>query len=123
MEHKIKGTVIHGNHIGSELGFPTANIQLGPEDNTEDGVYAAEVIVDGIKYYAMANVGRRPSVHGTKGRFLEANLFGFSGDLYRKEIEVNLVSRIRDERKFDSLEILREQIVNDREDIIKYFNI
>ena len=84
----------------------------------EDGVYRSRAEVDGAVYDAMSNLGRNPSVGGTARR-LETHIFGFSGALYGRMLRVELLEKIRDERRFDTLEELRAQIEKDREYILK----
>ena len=108
----IEGIVIGGNRLGRRLGFPTANIALSDDCAIENGVYASKVYVDGEEYSAMTNVGVRPSVDGSK-RLLEAHLFDFKGLLYGLKLRVELLEKIRDERKFSSVDELREQIAKD----------
>ena len=110
----IEGTVIGGNRLGRKLGFPTANIALSDDFAVENGVYASKVMVNGEEYLAMTNVGVRPSVDGSK-RLLETHLFGFTGLLYGLTLRVVLLEKIRDEKKFASVEELREQIAKDKE--------
>lgn len=112
----IEGVVIGGNRLGRKLGFPTANIALSDDFAVENGVYASKVYVDGIEYAAMTNVGVRPSVDGSK-RLLETHLFGFKGLLYGLTLRVELYEKIRDERKFASVDELREQIAKDSNEI------
>lgn len=111
----IKGEVIRGAQLGRRLGFPTANIDAQNLDNIANGVYASTVEIDGCRYAAMSNVGMRPSVDGTT-RLLETHLFDFDGDLYGKEIEVKLLRKIRDEKRFASIEELRCQLERDAEE-------
>lgn len=111
----IRGEVIRGAQLGRKMGFPTANIDAQGLTEIENGVYASEVKYDGCRYAAMSNIGLRPSVDGTT-RLLETHLFGFEGDLYGKEIEVHLVRKIRDERRFASIDELREQLQRDAEE-------
>lgn len=113
---RISGEVTNGNHIGRSLGFPTANINSVVPRQVQDGVYAARAQVDGQCFGAMANVGTNPSVGGTSRR-VEVHLLGFEGNLYGKHIDVELVSRIREERKFDSLDKLKAQIQLDKTEI------
>lgn len=115
----IIGTVVHGNAIGRSLGFPTANIVLDEKCEVESGVYGARVSVDGRRFGAMANLGRRPTVGDCSARLLEVNIFGLDEDLYGKNIEVELIEYIREERKFESLDELKKQIDKDREIIKK----
>ena len=109
----IKGIVIKGQQLGRKMGFPTANIDA-QEKRVENGVYRSMVRIDGKSYRAMTNVGLRPSVDG-RTRLLEAHLFDFDGDLYGRRIQVELLEKIRDERKFASIEELRAQLEIDAE--------
>jgi riboflavin kinase/FMN adenylyltransferase len=94
------------------LGFPTANIAIDERLDIENGVYSSRVFVEGESYVAMTNVGVRPSVDGSK-RLLETHLFGFEGLLYGLTLRVELYDKIRDEKRFDSVDELRQQIEKD----------
>ncbi len=121
MLHEITGTVVRGNRIGRTLGFPTANIPLAGEVSVRDGVYAAQVRVEGLSCPAMVNIGTRPTVGDGAGRFAEAHLLGFEGDLYGKSVTVILLEYLRAERRFASLEALRCQLAEDRCTVTEYF--
>ena len=108
----IEGVVIGGNRLGRKLGFPTANIAVDESLDIENGVYCSKVIVEGESYVAMTNVGVRPSVDGSK-RLLETHLFGFEGLRYGLTLRVELYEKIRDEKRFDSVDELRQQIEKD----------
>ena len=110
----LSGTVIHGNHLGSKLGFPTANLALSSDTLLADGVYAVRVTVGGSVYNGVANIGTRPTVTDNPERFLEAYLFGFDGDLYGQTIDVELVEYLRPEKKFGSLDELKREIEQDK---------
>ena len=112
----VEGVVIGGNRLGRKLGFPTANIAIDDDLAVENGVYSSKVVVEGEEYVAMTNVGVRPSVDGTK-RLLETHLFGFEGLLYGLTLRVELYDKIRDEKKFSSVNELREQITKDSNQI------
>ena len=112
----VEGVVIGGNRLGRKLGFPTANIAIDDNLAVENGVYCSKVYVEGEEYVAMTNVGVRPSVDGSK-RLLETHLFGFEGLLYGLTLRVELIKKIRDERKFSSVDELREQISKDSNEI------
>lgn len=114
----VEGVVAEGRRLGRELGFPTANLPVPDDFPAEDGVYQSWAEVDGVRYRAMSNLGRNPSVGG-RDRKLETHLFGFSGSLYGRMLKVELGRRIRGERKFASLEELQSQIAADREEILK----
>jgi len=108
----VIGHVKEGQKLGRTLGFATANITLGDYIAPRNGVYATLAIVDGQNYNAVSNYGRRPTV-GSDAPLLETHLIDFDGDLYGKEVEVCFVDFIRDEKKFDGLEALQEQIAKD----------
>ena len=114
----IEGVVGHGRQLGRKLGFPTANLPVGANAQAEDGVYASEAEVGGVRYRAMSNLGSNPSVGGRERR-LETHLFGFGGSLYGRRMTVVLWRKIRDERRFASVEELRAQIAKDKEYILK----
>lgn len=117
----VEGVVGHGRRLGRELGFPTANLAVGAGLLLEDGVYRSRAEVAGRWYDAMSNLGRNPSV-GETDRRLETHLFGFSGELYGRRLRVELLERIRGERRFASIEELRAQIARDRDEILKRIN-
>jgi riboflavin kinase/FMN adenylyltransferase len=114
IEYAVKGVVVHGNHLGRTLGFPTANLKL--EDDclfvAAYGVYAVKVQLEQQILKGIANAGFRPTVDGSEMR-IEVHLLDYSGDLYGKTIVVYFVDRIRDEKKFNSLEELKNQIKMD----------
>ena len=114
----IEGVVEHGRRLGRELGFPTANLAVPETVAADDGVYRSRAEVGGRTYDAMSNLGRNPSVGGVERR-LETHIFGFGGELYGRPLRVELLEKIRDERKFATVEELREQIVRDKEYILR----
>ncbi|MBQ7991097.1 MAG: riboflavin biosynthesis protein RibF [Oscillospiraceae bacterium] len=111
--YMICGEVIHGNHIGTEIGFPTANIAMD-ENNImpKFGVYRSYVIMDGERYESISNIGVKPTV-GSRAPLCETHIPGISGDLYGKALEVRLTGMIRAERKFDGIDDLKKQISAD----------
>lgn len=119
----LTGKVVHGNKIGRELGFPTANIEV-----TElykllpaDGVYAVETSVNGQHLTGMLNIGTRPTIENRGIRVIEVNFFNFDGNLYDEHITLKFHKRIREEKKFDSSSSLIQQIQKDKQEIINYF--
>ena len=110
-----RAEVVSGKHLGRTLGAPTLN-QLLPEDMLlpRMGVYASETIIDGARMYSVTNIGVCPTVGGERP-LSETWIPGFSGDLYGRVIEVQLVGFIRPEQKFDTIEQLRERIHLDGE--------
>ncbi len=113
--YRLSGRVAHGDRRGRHIGFPTANLRLGPRPLAVRGVYAVEVFgLDNEPMPGVANVGKRPTVDGTQNR-LEVHLFDFDDDIYGRHLHVDLLGRIRDERRFESLEALKAQIARDAE--------
>ena len=108
--YSIGGTVIEGNHIGRTIGFPTCNITV---DETmvapASGVYVTCCRVDGQTYPAITNVGSKPTI-GLYHKNVETHLLDVKVDLYGKEIRVEFLKKLRDERKFDNIEALTEEI-------------
>ena len=114
--HCIISEITHGRGLGNQLGFPTVNQEL--ESNIlvpRYGVYAARVWIDGKSYGGVTNIGVRPTVAERAIPRAETNIFDFSGDLYGKTIKTELISFIRDEKKFSDIESLRRQIALDAE--------
>ena len=110
----IEGVVAHGDARGRLLGFPTANLPLGPVLEPARGVYAVRVtLADGRHLEGVANLGRRPTLGGDPETRLEAHLFDFSGDIYGETITVSLIAYLREERKFPDLAALQAQIAAD----------
>jgi len=112
----IEGVVEHGDQRGRELGFPTANIALGPYLRPRFGVYAVrgrltdDRVLDGV-----ANLGTRPMFDPPK-EWLEPHFFDFDGDLYEQKVEVELIAFLRDEASFETLDELKAQIAADADD-------
>ncbi|RLV61433.1 bifunctional riboflavin kinase/FAD synthetase [Parashewanella curva] len=106
----LSGRVAHGKKLGRTIGFPTANIALKRNVVPVRGVFAVRCFwQDSEVYEGVANIGFRPTVNGQVCQ-LEVNIFDFNGDLYGQYIEVELVAKIRDEKPFESLEALKQQI-------------
>lgn len=106
----VGGVVVEGRRLGRELGFPTANIELGDLQVPMQGVWSVRGRIEGgDEFQGVANLGTRPTVDGEE-RLLEVHLFDFSGELYGREMRVEFVRFLRGERKFGSLEELKERI-------------
>lgn len=115
--YQLSGNVTSGNQIGRNIGFPTANIITTDPSKLvpAEGVYAVKVNVDGKEYNGMLNIGFRPTIAiNADHRTIEVHLFHFEEDIYQKEIIITFRKRIRDEQKFDSIEELRQQLINDQ---------
>ena len=112
-DYQISGTVVKGKNRGGRLlGFPTANLTLTNELIPKKGVYAVFVNVEGRTYSGVTNIGYNPTF-GDTALTLETYLLDFSGDLLGNTIRVNFIQRLRDERSFESIEALSEQIGKD----------
>ena len=116
--YSLCGYVAEGRQIGRQMGFPTANIV--PEGAAplipRDAVLAAEVLLDGVTYPAMAYYGTAPTISADDRDYrIEAFLLDFSGDLYGDRVEISFLLYLRSDKRFDSLEELREQLILDEE--------
>ena len=109
---RVSGEVVGGFKRGTGLGFPTANIALAPGTALAHGIYAARVYADGQVYAGAAYLGTRPTFDDG-APMLEVFLFDFDGDLYGREIAVELIGHVREDAKFASIEALKEQIAKD----------
>jgi riboflavin kinase/FMN adenylyltransferase len=116
----LMGRVRHGQKVGRQLGFPTANVWLYRKKLPVNGVYAIEAFTKTGSYRGVANIGLRPTLQGRVEQ-LEAHFFDFNGDLYGQQIEVVLKKKIRTEQKFASLEELQQQIQLDAAAAKQYF--
>ena len=111
--YSVTGVVEHGNAIGAKLGFPTANIRLNSAKQLPAcGVYSVMAQVNGVEYRALANIGTNPTV-GNDHLSLEVHLLDFQGDLYDQSLVIAFHRFLRHEQKFASLSALKEQIIND----------
>ncbi len=112
--YMISGTVIKGKQLGRTIGYPTANIQIKEEYKLIPaiGVYVVKVLIANQTYYGMLNIGTNPTVEG-KSLSIEVNIFDFDQDIYGQEITVCFLERIRDEKKFGSVEMLKEALKED----------
>jgi riboflavin kinase/FMN adenylyltransferase len=121
--YAVHGIVVHGNHLGQQIGFPTANIELAPESPPlpGNGVYAVTVSINNIMYSGMANIGFRPTVKGQHLTF-EVHLIRFSGTLYDSPLRVSFYSRLRDEKKFADLNALIDQLQKDLKQVSDLFS-
>ncbi len=113
--YMLTGKVVKGKQLGRTLGYPTANIDI-PESYKlipEIGIYIVKSILGGKIVYGMMSIGYNPTVNG-ETKTIEVNYLDFDKDLYGKEISVSILSRIRSEEKFDSLEALKQQMHQDK---------
>lgn len=113
-EYSLAARVIMGDQIGRKLGFPTANLDAAALALPPGGVYAIHAAVGRARHRGVLNIGHRPTLQNPSPQLrVEAHLLDFDGDLYGREVEVMFVAKLRDERKFPSLDALRLQIAAD----------
>ncbi len=117
----IQGKVVGGNRIGNKLGFPTANIQVENPYKLipKQGVYIVKSTIDNQVYYGMMNIGIRPTINGKK-EIREVHFFDFEKDIYGKNLKISFLKRLRDEKKFNSLEALTQQLNKDKIKSLEY---
>jgi riboflavin kinase/FMN adenylyltransferase len=112
--YALEGEVVHGARLGRTIGFPTANLEAdAARVLPARGVYAAVTRVGTDEFRSAVNIGFRPTVTSQADLLIEAHLLDFDGDLYGKQLRIELVERIRDESRFSSLDELREQLSRD----------
>ena len=119
----LTGRVVGGNHIGTGIGFPTANLEPDPcKFVPGNGAYAIKAVVSGCEYAGMLNIGVRPTIGDGKPT-IEAHLFNFSGDLYGQDVSIYFIDKIRDERQFANIDELRAQLDADRQMVKRWFGM
>jgi riboflavin kinase/FMN adenylyltransferase len=120
----LSGVVIKGQQLGRTIQFPTANIQIDNEEKLipAHGVYVVRVYTNHQQYYGMMNIGMRPTVNGLN-RSIEVYLLHFDGDLYNKNLRIEMLHYLRAEQKFASIDALKEQLYQDKKNTEAYFKI
>ena len=119
----LTGKVVKGDGLGKKINYPTANIFIEETYKIipKDGVYLVETIIKDKLFNGMMNIGHRPTI-GTNVKSIEVHLFNFNEDIYGKVISIKMISKIRDEKKFSSIEALKEQLVKDENYCLKLIN-
>jgi len=119
----ITGKVIKGKKIGRTIGFPTANIYIKEEYKLipKNGVYVVTSKINNQQFNGMMNIGYNPTFNGEL-KSIEVHFFNFNQDIYNQEIQVEILERIRDEQKFDTIEDLKAQLEKDKIFSLNYFN-
>ena len=113
-EYCITGRVVKGKQLGRELGYPTANLVIDDRYKLipADGIYVVKVKLGGAEKNGMMSIGLNPTVNGGS-RTIEVNIFEFDKEIYGEELTVNFIEKIRDEKKFENLEQLKDQLAQD----------
>ena len=119
----LTGKVVKGDGLGKQIDYPTANILIEEDYKIipKDGVYFIRTTIDNKLYNGMMNIGHRPTI-GNKAKSIEVNLFNFDRDIYDKIISIDVVVKIRDEKKFSSINALKAQLAKDEEHCLKLIN-
>ncbi len=119
-EYSLLGVVVAGNRLGRTIGFPTANIELYEPLKLlpGNGVYSVEAETLGRRFRGMCNIGVRPTVRSNGERTVETNIFDFDEDIYGLDLKVTFKRKIRDERRFDSIDALKNQLAADKARIL-----
>lgn len=123
--YSVRGRVEYGRQLGRTIGVPTANVRLRRYRSPLNGVFAVRLRLVGSEAWlpGVANVGVRPTVGDETRPILEVFVLNFSGDLYRREVEVIFCKKMRDEKKFPSFDALKEQIYSDIEQAKQFFEM
>jgi riboflavin kinase/FMN adenylyltransferase len=109
----LHGHVVSGAGRGIKLGFPTANLDINPQQALPaEGVYATWAYIDDKAYHSMTNIGKRPTFGGNE-RTVEVYVVDYHSDLYRRELRIDVVERLRSEKQFNTAEELKKQIAED----------
>ncbi len=121
--YMLTGTIKKGKGLGRQIQFPTANIAIEESYKLipKNGSYIVSSIINENVVYGMMNIGYNPTVDGTK-KTIEVHFFDFDENLYGKKLQVDLLSRLRDEQKFESLEDLKNQLAMDREKSLNFIS-
>lgn len=114
--YMLTGTITRGKGLGKQLNFPTANLQIQESYKLvpKNGVYVVQGKIQGNTVAGMMNIGFNPTVSGTS-KSIEIHFFNFDGDLYGQALQIDILERLRDEHKFDSVEDLKKQLQKDKE--------
>ena len=115
-EFMLNGTVVNGKKLGGKIGYPTANIDVKETYKLipKTGVYVVKSTIDNTTIFGMMNIGSRPTVNG-KHQTIEVHFFDFNQDLYNQQLTIELLYFLRDEQKFDSINLLIHQLKKDEE--------
>ena len=113
----LTGKVVYGQQVGSSIGFPTANIKITEEYKIipKNGIYAAYVYFEEVRYGGMLYIGDRPTLEDGNHTSIEVNIFDFQQTIYGREIKLELIEYIRGDKKLEGLEALKKQLAEDKE--------
>lgn len=117
----LTGEVVKGKQLGRTIGFPTANLNIEEDYKKipKNGVYIVKTFIDNAAVFGMMNIGFNPTVNGEK-QTIEVNLFDFDADIYGQKLEISLLEYIREEQKFGSVDLLKEQLKQDKKTALDF---
>ena len=121
--YMLTGTIVRGKGLGKQLGYPTANLSIAEQYKLipKTGSYIVKSTIGETLVYGMMNIGYNPTVDGTE-KSIEVNFFDFESDLYDQKIQIDILARLRDEYKFDSVDALKAQLAKDKEKSLAYIS-
>ncbi len=114
-DYMLTGTVVAGKQLGRTIGFPTANLLIAEDYKLipKNGVYIVKSLLDNRMVFGMMNIGNRPTLNGTT-LSIEVNFFNFDASLYGEKISVSILEYVREEQKFETVDLLQAQLIKDR---------
>ncbi|MHA7942261.1 bifunctional riboflavin kinase/FAD synthetase [Formosa sp. 3Alg 14/1] len=120
----INGTVVTGKQIGKQLQYPTANIEIKEAYKLipKQGVYVVKSEIDNVTIFGMMNVGTNPTVTDSTNQHIEIHFFDFDADLYGKSLKIDMLHRLRNEKKFESIDNLKKQLQQDEEESRRFIS-
>ena len=121
----LTGLVVKGNGLGKQIEFPTANLSIEESYKfiPQNGVYVVEAHHDNRTLYGMMNIGMKPTVSQNNERSIEVHFFNFEQTLYGKKLQIDVLKRLRDEQKFESINLLKQQLFQDKEHALAYLRM
>lgn len=122
-DYFLTGKIIQGKQLGRTIGFPTANLKVKENYKLipQNGVYIVKSIINQQPVFGMMNIGFNPTVNG-QSQSIEIHYFDFDADLYNQKISVSILKKIRSEQKFESVDLLKEQLEKDKKTALNYWN-
>ncbi len=122
--YSMKGIVTRGYSVGRKIGFPTANLDISNSDKLVPGlgVYAVKVNINEKSFWGMLNIGYRPTLENGSHTTIEVHILDFDEDIYNKNIEIIFIQKIREERKFENIEALIQQLLLDKKTVVSLKN-
>jgi len=115
----FEGKVVYGLKIGRTLGFPTANVEPTNGNIPQDGVYVVQIQIDNSLYCGMMSIGNRPTFD-SEVKTIEVHLLDFSGDLYQQTLAIKPLLYIRENKKFENPDLLKQQLQKDKDFALKF---